>query len=140
MTELRLIEKTGVEDSPARTREPAREPFRIGAVQQRWHPDPDEHRAGLAAGIRMAATAGARLVCLQELTLSPYFAVDPAGPDAVGVEPEELPGGPTFEFATAMAKEADVHVHASLYERAPDGGLGYNTAIVVSPAGELVGR
>jgi N-carbamoylputrescine amidase len=140
VTELRLIEKNGVEDSPARTREPAREPLRIGAVQQRWHPDPDEHRAGLAAGIRMAAAAGARLVCLQELTLSPYFAVDPAGPEGVGVETEELPGGPTSEFAAAMAKETGVHVHASLYERAPDGGLGYNTAIVVAPTGELVGR
>jgi N-carbamoylputrescine amidase len=140
MAELRLIEKTGVEGSPARTRPPGREPFRIGAVQQRWHPDPDEHREGLAAGIRMAAERGARLVCLQELTLSPYFAVDPAGPEGVGVETEDLPGGPTFEFAAAMAKETGVHVHASLYERAPDGGLGFNTAIVVGPDRELVGR
>ncbi|HVW48184.1 MAG TPA: nitrilase-related carbon-nitrogen hydrolase [Solirubrobacterales bacterium] len=142
MTELRLIEKIGVDvhHSPARTREPGREPFRIGAVQQRWHADPEEHRAGLAAGIRMAVAGGARLVCLQELTLSPYFAVDPAGPEGVGVEPEPLPGGPTFEFAATMAKETGVHVHASLYEAAADGGLGYNTAIVVSPAGELVGR
>jgi N-carbamoylputrescine amidase len=142
MAELQLIEKTGVDvdDSPARTRAPGREPFRIGAVQQRWHPDPEEHREGLAAGIRMAAAQGARLVCLQELTLSPYFAVDPAGPEGVGVEPEELPGGPTFQFAAAMAAETGVHVHASLYERAPDGGLGFNTAIVVAPDGELVGR
>jgi N-carbamoylputrescine amidase len=140
MPELRLIEKTGVEESLARTRPPGREPFRIGAVQERWHPDPDEHREALAAGIRVAAGRGARLVCLQELTLSPYFAVDPAGPEGVGVEPEELPGGPTFEFAAAQARENGVHVHASLYERAPDGGLGFNTAIVVGPGGELVAR
>src|ERR1700761_4972666 len=135
MPELRLIEKTGVEESLARTRPPAREPFRIGAVQERWHADPDEHREALAAGIGLAAERGATLVCLQELTLSPYFAVDPAGPEGVGVEPEPLPGGPTFEFAAAMAKEHDVHVHASLYERAPDGGLGFNTAIVRGPPG-----
>jgi N-carbamoylputrescine amidase len=140
MAELQLIEKTGVDASPARTRAPAREPLRIGAVQQAWHPDPDEHREGLAAGIRIAAARGARLVCLQELTLSPYFAVDPAGPEGVGVEPEELPGGPTFEFAAALAVETGVHVHASLYERAADGGLGFNTAIVVAPDGELAGR
>ncbi len=140
MAELQLIEKTGVEASPARKRAPGREPLRIGAVQQRWHADPDEHREGLAAGIRMAAAQGARLVCLQELTLSPYFAVDPAGPEGVGVEPEELPGGPTYGFAAALAAETGVHVHASLYEKAPDGGLGFNTAIVVAPDGELVGR
>ena len=34
-----------------------------------------------------------------------------------------------------------IFVHASLYEKAPaDDGLGFNTAILVSPAGELVGR
>jgi len=140
VAEPQLIEKTGVEDSPARTRPPGREPLRIGAVQERWHPDADEHREALATGIRMAAAQGARLVCLQELTLSPYFAVDPAGPEGVGIEPEDLPGGPTFEFAAAMAAETGAHVHASLYERAPDGGLGFNTAIVVAPDGTLLGR
>jgi N-carbamoylputrescine amidase len=141
MAEPRLIEKTGVEHSPARKRAPGREPLRIGAVQQAWHPDPDEHREALAAGIRIAAAQGARLVCLQELTLSPYFAVDPAGPRGVGVEPEELPGGPTFQFAASMAAETGVHVHASLYEKAEgEDGLGYNTAIVVAPDGSLLGK
>jgi N-carbamoylputrescine amidase len=141
MAELQLIEKTGVEDSPARTRAPGRQPLRIGVVQQAWHADPDEHREALATGIRLAASRGAALVCLQELTLSPYFAVDPAGPQGVGAEPEELPGGPTFQFAASMAAETGVHVHASLYERAEAGdGLGFNTAIVVAPDGTLVGK
>ena len=135
-----LIEKTEVEPSLARTRAPGRAPFRIGAVQERWHPDPDEHREALAAGIRLAASRGARLVCLQELTLSPYFAVDPAGPEGVGAVPEELPGGPTFQFAASLAAETGAHVHASLYERAEDEGLGFNTAIVVAPDGTLVGK
>jgi N-carbamoylputrescine amidase len=141
MAELQLIEKTGAEPSLARTREPGRAHFRIGAVQERWRPDPDEHREALAAGIRLAASRGAQLVCLQELTLSPYFAVDPSGPAEVGVEPEELPGGPTYQFAASIAAETGVYVHASLYEHADEGdGLGYNTAIVVAPDGSLVGR
>ncbi|HVX34503.1 MAG TPA: nitrilase-related carbon-nitrogen hydrolase [Solirubrobacterales bacterium] len=141
MTGPKLIEKIGVEESLARTRPPGRAPFRIAAVQERWHADPDEHREALAAGIRLAAARGARLVALQELTLSPYFAVDPGGPAGVGVEPEELPGGPTYQFAASMAAETGIHVHASLYERAPDeDGLGFNTAIVVAPDGTLVGR
>jgi len=110
-------------------------------VQERWHPDADEHAEALAAGIRLAASEGARLVCLQELTLSRYFAVDPRGPAAAGAEPEALPGGPTHTFAAAMAREAGIHVHASLYERADDeDGLGYNTAILVDPGRELVAR
>src|SRR4051794_35457520 len=141
MQEPRLILAGDPPASPARTRPPVRAPFRIAAVQHRWHPDPAEHRAALAAGIRLAAEQGARLVCLQELTLSRYFAVEPGGPEAVGAEPEELPGGPTYSFAAELAATAGIHVHASLYERAdgPD-GLGYNTAIVVSPRGELVAR
>src|SRR3954464_15480621 len=136
-----LILAEGLLDSPARTREPERGSFRVGAVQERWHEDPAEHEQALADGVRQAAEAGAKLVCLQELTLSPYFAVDASGPAAGGVEPEPLPGGPTHELAARLATETGAHVHASLYERAdgPD-GLGFNTAIVVAPGGKLAAR
>src|SRR3954452_1963821 len=128
--------------SYARTREPTRPPLRVGAVQHRWHPDPDEHQAALAEGIRLAAEQGATLVCLQELTLSPYFAITPDGPlpGGSGGEPEDIPDGPTCRFAARMAAETGAHVHASLYERHPDGGLGFNTAVVLAPGGELVAR
>ncbi len=141
MEEIRLIVAPAPHPSPARKRPPSRPPFRIGAVQHRWHPDLAEHEAALAAGIEIAAGEGAQLVCLQELTLSRYFAVDPAGPEAAGIEPEELPGGPTHAFAARMAAATGAHVHASLYERAGgEDGLGFNTAIVVAPGGELVAR
>ena len=114
-------------------------------MQERWREDPTEHEAALAAGIAAAAAEGATLVCLQELTLSRYFAVDAAGPAGAGVEPEPLPGGRTHDFAARMAAATGVHIHASLYERAEgegesDEGLGYNTAIVVAPDGRLVAR
>ena len=136
-----LLQSSGPHASPARKRPARRRHFRIGAVQERWHPDPAEHADALAKGIRRAAGEGAELVCLQELTLSRYFAVDPRGPEAAGAIPEELPGGPTFSFAARMAAETGVHIHASLYERAdgPD-GLGFNTAIIVAPDGRLVAR
>jgi N-carbamoylputrescine amidase len=127
--------------SPARTRSAERPPLRVGAVQERWHRDPDEHQEVLAAGIRAAAQEGARIVCLQELTLSPYFAITPDGPQAVGAEPEELETGPTVAFARRMAEETGASVHASLYERAEaEDGLGYNTAVLVGPDGHLVSR
>jgi N-carbamoylputrescine amidase len=119
---------------------------RVAGVQHRWHDDADEHAAALGEGVRLAAAAGARLVCLQELTLSPYFAIDAAGPEEGAVAPEALPGGPTHRFAAALAAEHHVHVHASLYEARdtepdPEGGrLGFNTAICVAPDGRLVAR
>lgn len=129
-----------VPPSPARVHASTRPPLRVGAVQHRWHPDPDEHRAALAEGVALAAEAGAAIVCLQELTLSKYFAVVADGPAALGIEPELLPGGPTHDLAAELAARHGVHVHASLYERAPDDGLGFNTAICVAPDGELVAR
>jgi N-carbamoylputrescine amidase len=127
--------------SPARTRPSRRAPLRVGLVQERWRPDAEAHRAALALGIRMAAAQGARIVCLQELTLSPYFAITPDGPAVAGVVPEDLQSGPTVTFVRTVAAETDVYVHASLYERADgDDGLGYNTAVVVAPDGRLLSR
>ena len=136
-----LITNLDPPDSPARVAPPEREPFRIGLVQHRWHRDPDEHRAALADGIRLAAAQGARLVCLQELTLSPYFAVTADALADAAARAEGVPDGPTTAFAAALAADTGAHVHASLYERAGDGSeLGFNTAICVSPAGEVVAR
>jgi N-carbamoylputrescine amidase len=135
---MQVLRATTVPGSPARVSAPTRSPFRVGAVQHRWHPDPTEHRAALADGVALAAAEGVHLVCLQELTLSPYFAITESPPP--GVAPERLPGGPTHEFARGLAAVHGIPVHASLYEAAPDGGLGFNTAIVVAPDGSLLAR
>ena len=137
----RLITATGsVPPSLARVDAPSRPPLRVGLVQERWRPDPQEHEAALAEGIALAAREGATLVCLQELTLSPYFAVTADALDEAAALAEPIPDGPTTRFAARSAAEHGIHVHASLYERAEDGGLGYNTAIVVGPDGEVVAR
>jgi N-carbamoylputrescine amidase len=138
---MELIVASGPLPSPARRREPERGIFRVGAVQQRWHPDPAEHRKALGDGVRAAVAEGARLVCLQELTLSAYFAVDPAGPAGSGTKPESVDDGPTRTFAAQLAAETGAHIHASLFEAAAQGDdRGYNTAIVVAPDGRLVCR
>ncbi|MFM7068499.1 MAG: hydrolase, partial [Actinomycetes bacterium] len=80
---MQLIVAEGVQTSPARTRPPTRDPWRIGAVQVAWHPDPDTHAQHLGDGVALAAAEGAEFVCLQELTLSPYFASVGGGAGAV---------------------------------------------------------
>ena len=144
MTAPLLLTAYDLLPSPARVDPPFREPLRVGMVQERWHPDADEHRDALARAVRTAVGEGARLVCLPELTFSAYFAITPDGPEAAGVEPEPLPDGPTHVFAAELARETGAFVHASLYERAGDDAgqrpPGFNTAIVVAPDGSLVAR
>lgn len=121
-----------------------RTPIRVALVQMRWQADPAAHLAELADGIASAAAAGARAVFLPELTLSRY----PGDERAAGVPKdtaEDLLEGPTFAFAAEQARAHGVFVHASLYERPadddePDDPRGYNTAILVGPSGQLVGR
>jgi N-carbamoylputrescine amidase len=140
---IEVIAATKAPPSPARVAPPERGTFRIGAVQHRWHPDPRAHEAALGEGIRIAADRGAQLVCLQELTLSPYVAIDAdPSPEALA-RAEAVPDGPTTAFARRIAAETGAYVHASLYERAedgPDDPRGYNTAICVAPDGALVAR
>lgn len=133
---MELIE-AGPLPSPARTRAPERGTVRIGAVQVAWHADPAEHAAALDRGVALAAGAGAALVCLSELTLSPYVAADPGGPDG-GHRPEPLEGGPTVILARELAGRHGVHVSASLWEAAPEvAPRGYNTAVCVRPDGSV---
>lgn len=129
-----------VPSSPARVSDPTRVPFRIGAVQQRWHPEPDTHLAALRESAIVAADLGARLVCFQELTLSRYFAdVKPASTPSSFAE--SIDDGPTRSFATQLAADLGVAIHMSLYERtSADDPLGFNTAIVVAPNGTLLAR
>jgi N-carbamoylputrescine amidase len=124
----------------SRTSPSDRPPLRVGLVQHRWRPDAKELAMVLRGAIDRAADEGARVVFLPEITLLRYPADTPAGPNP-GATAEDLADGPTFALAADAATANGIYVHASLYEKAPAAdGLGFNTAILVSPAGELVGR
>ncbi len=126
--------------SLSRTTPSDRAPLRVALVQHRWRPDANELARVLRGAVGAAAGRGARVVFLPEITLLRYPADVPASPDP-GAAAEDLLGGPTFALAAEAAEANGIFVHASLYEKAPAGdGLGFNTAILVSPAGELVGR
>lgn len=127
-------------ESLSRSTESTRPPMRVGLVQHRWRPDADELAKVLRDGIDRAAGEGAALVCLPEITLLRYPADTPAGPNP-GDTAEDLLEGPTFALAAEAARANGIFVHASLYEKAPAAdGLGFNTAILVAPSGELAGR
>lgn len=124
----------------SRTAESRRPPVRVALVQHRWRADAAELIGVLNDGIACAADAGATAVFLPEITLLRYPADTRAGANP-GDSAENLLDGPTSAMAAEAARRHGIFVHASLYERAPDtDGLGFNTAILVSPAGDLVGR
>jgi len=103
----------------------------VGVVQEQWHSSREVHQEHLANGIFAAAKQGAELVCLQELTLSPYFCTRP------DVDPvpymEDIYTGPTAQFVSACAKKAHVAITASLFDVA-----GYNTAVAFDATGQCV--
>ncbi|WNG93171.1 nitrilase-related carbon-nitrogen hydrolase [Mycobacterium sp. ITM-2016-00318] len=126
--------------SLSRTTATNRPSLRVGLVQHRWRPDPTVLTSVLRGAIDRAAGEGARIVFLPEIALLRYPADVPAGPDS-GAAAEDLVDGPTFALAADAARANGIFVHASLYEKAQaEDGLGFNTAILVSPSGELVGR
>lgn len=109
--------------------------FTLGLVQMRCEPDRAANMARAERGVRDAAKAGAQVVVLPELFLSPYFCqrVDPALFDLA----EPVPG-PSTERLGKLARELGVVVVASLFEkRAP--GLFHNTAAVLDADGALLG-
>ena len=108
----------------------------VGLVQ---HPCGEDRKTNLAAtttGIRDAAGRGARLVLLQELHCSRYFCQteDPANFKLA----EPIPG-PTTEHLAALARELNVVIVGSLFERR-SAGLYHNTAVVLDADGSLAGR
>ena len=101
--------------SPARTRPPERGLLRVALVQQRWHPEPQVHRDALAEGVRTAAAEGARLVCLQELTLTSYFAVrDDETEQAAAAHAEPLPGHE--DNILGFFKDPHIESHRAFYQ------------------------
>ena len=113
-----------------------RKTLRIGVVQHACTADRAANLAKTEAGVREAASKGAKLVLLQELHCSLYFCqhVDPALFDLA----ESIPG-PSTDFFGKLAKELGVVIVCSLFEkRAP--GLHHNTAVVLEKDGTIAGK
>ena len=135
---IRVIESNGVPISPARVSQPAGQPLRVALVQHSWNADAEELTAWLDAAVDAAAAASAKIVFLPEITLSRYPA-DTIPTGTASHNAEDLTTGPTVAFARSAAARSGMYVHTSLYRKADEGdGLGLNTAIIVSPQGDIV--
>ena len=110
---------------------------RAGLIQQRWTGDKDSMIAVAVDHIRTAASAGAQVVCLQELFYGPYFCqVQDA--DYYSYT-EAIPGGPTTQLLQDVARQHSIVIVAPMYEEEHP-GIYYNTAAVIDADGSYLGK
>jgi N-carbamoylputrescine amidase len=111
------------------------EKFRVGLVQMSCAVDPNENLEKALWRIRETAARGAQIVCLQELFRSQYFCREENAELFALAEP--IPG-PTTDTLGRLARELDVVIIASLFERRT-AGIYHNTAAVIGADGEIIG-
>ncbi len=109
--------------------------FTIGLVQMSCTLNADENLQKAIKGIREAAAKGAEIVCLQELFRSQYFCREEKA--ELFDLAESIPG-PSTEAISSVAKELQVSVVASLFEKRAQ-GLYHNTAAIIDADGSLIG-
>lgn len=108
----------------------------LGLLQMACSDDPEANLQKALAAAERAAQQGAQIICTQELFRSQYFcqAEDHKYFDLA----EPIPGPTTAAFQN-LAKEREVVVIASLFEkRAP--GVYHNTAVIIDADGSVLGR
>jgi N-carbamoylputrescine amidase len=98
-------------------------------------PDPDENVQRAGEHVREAARSGAQVVCLPELFRTQYFC---QREDAALFELAESVPGPTTELMSQIAREKNIVIIASVFERRAR-GLYHNTAVLLDSDGSIKG-
>ena len=112
-----------------------RSKFRIGLIQMACSQDPAENLAKAEWRIRDAAGKGAQIICCQELFRSQYFCREE---NAELFDLAEPVPGPTTESFARLARDLDVVIIGSVFERRT-AGVYHNTAVVLDAGGALLG-
>lgn len=119
---------------------PSAPKVRVAGVVLKWLKADKQKNCNRAETlIREAAVGGARFVCTTECFLDGYAITNKDMPledyRALG---ERIPGGAYYKRLAKLADELDIHLCAGMLEA--DGDRRYNTAVLISPAGDLIGR
>lgn len=118
-------------------------PFRLSLLQVAHDPATDAMANKYRSMVRDAAKAGARIVVLPEFSISRYFPLKSLAQwQDAEPRPESIPGGDSCRLFAELARDNEVFVVGSLYER---GGLGFrkqkgarfDTTVLFDPAGNL---
>ena len=107
----------------------------VAALQMAMVDDIDVNIATAERLVREAAAQGARIILIPELFEGPYFCKDQLPENLDRARP--LAEHPTIEHFAAIAKELDVVLPLSVYERA--GQVLFNTVVIVDGDGTTLG-
>jgi len=114
---------------------PTKTKVTIDLIQTACSADPDANLKKTLAAAQRAAKRGAEIICTQELFRSQYFCQTE---DHVNFQLAEPIPGPTTKAFQKLAKENDVVVIASLFEKRAS-GVYHNTAAIIDADGSLLG-
>lgn len=109
---------------------------KVGLVQMSCAKEPKANMEKTILQIRDVAAKGAQIICLQELFLSLYFC-DVEDYDNFNLA-EAIPG-PSTDILSKLAKELNVVIIASLFEKRTE-GLYHNTTAVLDADGTYLGK
>ena len=109
--------------------------LKIGVLQQHNTADNTDNKTRLVASIKALAEKGAQLIVLQELHNTLYFCQTE---DVRNFDLAETIPGPSTEFFGALAKQLNVVIVISLFEKRAV-GLYHNTAVVLEKDGNIAG-
>ena len=109
--------------------------LKLGLIQMRCSIDPRENVDKAEAMIRIAAAAGANIICLQEIFNTIYFCQ--TEDHAYFRFAEEMPG-PTTKRLGKVAENLGVVIVAPIFERRA-AGLYHNSAAVIDADGSFLG-
>ncbi|MFH1160685.1 MAG: carbon-nitrogen hydrolase [bacterium] len=111
-------------------------PVKVGLIQLCCSADKEANINKAIGKIREAATCGAQIICLQELFSSLYFCWQENYDNFALAEP--VPG-PATKLFQDLAKELEVVIIASLFEKRAH-GLYHNTTAVIDADGAYLGK
>jgi N-carbamoylputrescine amidase len=117
-------------------RKKVKERVTLGLIQMSCGEDAPANFNKAVQRIGAAARKGAQIICLQELFRSRYFC---QREDARNFKLAETIPGPSTEALGSLAREKQVVIVASLFERR-SAGIYHNTAVVIDADGTIAGK
>lgn len=111
-------------------------PFTVGIVQMKMTNNRDQNMAEAIKWLREAKKQGVQVACLPELFLGPYFC---QSEDHSFFDLAEAIPGPSTDELSKVAKELDMVIVASLFERRT-AGMYHNTTAVIDADGKYIGK